>query len=55
MMILNKPKKKSSKSCFSVIFYLSDPNENYPDKKTCIKKAFWLQPQDRASMHELQK
>ena len=52
MMSLNKSKENS---CFSTIFHPSDPYENYPDKKTCIKKAFWLQPQDRASMHELQK
>ena len=38
----------------SAIFYPSDLSENYSDKKTYIKKAFWLKPQPRASMHGLQ-
>ena len=42
--------------CFSAIFDSSDdPFENYADKKTCTKKAFWLKPRTRTSMHELQK
>ena len=45
----------TNNSSFSLIFEPSDPYENYPDKKTCIKKEFWLQPQIRRSIHELQK
>ena len=41
--------------CFSVIFDPSDPYEDCPDKKACIKKTFWLQPQARVSLRELQK
>ena len=42
VMILNNTKKSS---CFWAIFDPSDPYEKYLDKKTYIKKAFWLQPQ----------
>ena len=42
-------------SCFSGIFDSSDPYENYPDKKTYLKKEFWSKSQACASMHELQK
>ena len=35
MMSLNNSIKNS---CFSAIFDSSDAYENYPDKKTCIKK-----------------
>ena len=38
----------------SAIFDPSDLSENYSDKKTYIKKAFWLKPQARTSMHGLQ-
>ena len=34
---------------------LSDSYENYSHQKMYITKAFWLQFQFRASMHELQK
>ena len=37
MMNLNNSKKKS---CFPAIFVPSHPCENYPDKKTDIKKPF---------------
>ena len=52
MMNLNNFLKNS---CLSAIFDASDPYENYPDKKTNIKKAFWLKPQARAPIHGLQK
>ena len=52
MIRLNNSKKNP---CFSAFFDSSDTHENYADKKTYIKKAFWLLPQAHASMHELQK
>lgn len=42
-------------SCFSVNFDPSDSHRNYPDRNTCIKKVFWVQPQACASMHKLKK
>ena len=53
MMSLNNSINNFS---FPAIFDPSDPYENDPDKKkTCIKRAFWLQSQNRISMHEFQK
>ena len=49
MMNLNNSKTNSG---FKAIFDPSHHYENYPDKKMCIKEAFWLQPQARASIHE---
>ena len=39
-------------SCFSAILDPSDTHENHPYKKTCIKRAFWLQSQAHVSMHK---
>ena len=51
MMSLSKSKKKN----LAAIFDASDPYENYPDKKAYINIAFWLQPQNHRSIHELEK
>ena len=42
-------------SCFSVNFDHSDSHRNCPDRKTCIKKVFWVQAQAYASIHKLKK
>ena len=54
-MTNDDPKQFFKNYCFSANFDPSDPYENYHDKKMYIKKAFWLQPQARASMHRLRK
>ena len=40
-------------SCFSVNFDHSDSHRNCPDRKTCIKKVFWVQAQAYTSIHKL--
>ena len=51
MMSLNDSKKNVVFRRFLTVLILMKSNRIY----TCIKKLFWLQPQARASMHEMQK